>query len=322
MKNIYLPAGLVFLLFSGILYSCSDEEIPTLTTTEITRITTTSAVSGGNIIIDGGAEVTSRGICWNSTGNPTIANERTAEDFGTGPFNSSLTQLLPNTYYSLRAYATNRVGTGYGNELSFITLNITTGSVNDIDGNTYKTVTIGTQVWMAENLKTTRYSNNTSIPLIPDNTEWNSLISPGYCWYNNDASTYKSTYGAMYNWYTVATGKLCPSGWHVPTYLQWSEMVNYLGGKSDVADKLKETGETHWIRPNAGVTNESNFTALPGGGRINGTFEDIGIAGAWWTGTAFDAGNAWCMELDDDKNYLLEFYPGKGQGLSVRCIKD
>ena len=322
LKNIVLLIRSVFIIISAITYSCSNEEIPVLTTTELSSITTISVMSGGNIISDGGAKVIYKGVCWNSTGNPTIANGRTSDGAGVESFKSSITQLLPNTYYYLRAYATNGAGTGYGNELSFATLDITVGSVKDIDGNIYKTVSIGNQIWMADNLKTTRYNDNTSIPLVSDNNEWRSLTSPCYCWYNNDASTYRYTYGALYNWYTVATIKLCPTGWHVPTHGQWSALATYLGGESIAGDKLKEAGESHWIRPNAGASNESGFTALPGGGRTNGTFEDIGIAGGWWSSTAYDGGIAWCRELDDDQVLLITGYLSKSEGFSVRCIKD
>jgi len=322
MKNIIRHISSGFLIASGILYSCRHEEIPSVTTTEITSITTTSAKSGGNITGDGGAKITSRGVCWNSNGNPTIANQRSSDGTGSGSFNSSLTLLKPNTFYYLRAYATNNAGTGYGNEVGFATLDITRSSVDDIDGNTYKTVSIGTQVWMAENLKTTRYNDNTLIPLVTDNTAWDHLITPGYCWYNNDASTYKPDYGALYNWYTVATGKLCPSGWHVPTDLQWSEMSTYLGGATLAGDKLKEEGEAHWTILNSGATNESGFTALPGGGRIDGSFVYIGTSGAWWSVTAYDAEKAFCRELDNDIDELMEGFLAKSQGFSVRCIQD
>jgi uncharacterized protein (TIGR02145 family) len=322
MIKITRLSVLGFLIISAILYSCRKEEIPAVTTADITSITTTSAKSGGNITSDGGAKITSRGVCWNSTGNPTVANKTTSDGTGTGSFSSSLTLLKPGTYYYLRAYATNNAGTGYGNEQSFATLDIITGSLDDIEGNTYKTVTIGTQVWMAENLKTTRYNDNTLIPLVTDNVAWSHLITPGYCWYNNDASAFKSDYGALYNWYTVATGKLCPSGWHVPTDLQWSELAEYLGGETLAGDKLKEEGEAHWTILNSGATNESGFTALPGGGRIDGSFVYIGTAGAWWTATAYDAENALCRELDNNIVELLKGYLGKNQGFSVRCIQD
>jgi len=322
MKYIIFLISSIFLILSGIIYSCRNEEIPTLTTTEITSITTTSAVSGGNIIDDGGAEITSRGVCWNTTGNPTIVNNRTLDGTGNEPFESILTQLVPDTYYCLRAYATNRSGTGYGNEHCFATMEISTGSVTDIDGNTYNTVMIGEQVWMAENLKTTRFNDNTDIPLIQGDSEWKSLITTGLCWYNNDSSTYKSDYGALYNWYAVASRKLCPTGWHVPSSAEWSEMADQLGGENAVRNKIKEPGVTHWIRPDAGATNESGFTALPGGARINGAFEGIGIAGAWWSATVHDVDYAWYLELDDDISYLLEGKSGKSQGFSVRCVKN
>lgn len=305
-----------------IVYSCKKTEVPELTTTAITNITTTTAASGGSIISDGGAEIISSGVCFNTTGNPTTANQATSDDAVSGTYKSSLTQLIPDTYYTLRAYATNSAGTGYGDELSFVTLKITLGSVDDIDGNTYKTVTIGTQTWMAENLKTTKFNDNTSIPSVTDNTAWGSLTTPGYCWYNNDEPTYKNTYGALYNWYSVATWKLCPSGWHVPSDAEWTILSNYLGGEGVAGDKMKEAGSSHWLNFNSGSTNVSGFTALPGGGRISGSFEYIGQSGAWWSETSYNAGNAYCRELDDDIVELLIGNLSKSLGFSVRCLKN
>jgi len=157
------------------------------------------------------------------------------------------------------------VGTAYGTQVSFTTL--MSGQFSDIDGNVYNTITIGTQIWMKENLKTTKYNDGSSIPLVTDNTAWINLSTPGYCWYNNDAATYKSAYGAMYNWYTVNTGKICPPNWHVPTDTQWETLITYLGGKIIAGGKMKETGTAHWTSPNIGATNETGFTALPGGYR-------------------------------------------------------
>lgn len=322
MKIIIRLTGITFLILSGLLYSCNKDEIPTLTTTDITSITTTSAATGGSITNDGGSEITSCGVCWNTSGNPMLANSKTSDATDKESFSSSLTQLIPNTYYSVRAYATNSAGTGYGNELSFVTLELTYGSVSDIDGNTYKTVSIGTQTWMAENLKTTKYNDDTSIPLVTDNTEWKSLIHPGYCWYNNDASTYKDTYGALYNWYAAASGKLCPSGWHVPSDGQWTILSTYLGGESAAGDKMKEEGATHWKNFNNASTNVSGFTALPGGGRVGGSFSSIEESGAWWSSIESDTDYAWCRELDDNVVELLRGGLAKNMGFSVRCIKN
>ena len=136
-------------------------------------------------------------------------------------------------------------------------------TATDIDGNVYHTVTIGTQIWMVENLKTTRYNDGSPIPFVTDSSSWSNLTTPGYCWYNND-TTNKNTYGALYNWFAVNTGKLAPTGWHVPTDDEWTTLTTYLGGESIAGGKLKETGTTHWRTPNAGATNEIGFTASSG----------------------------------------------------------
>lgn len=144
---------------------------------------------------------------------------------------------------------------------------ITYGKMTDQDGNFYKTVTIGMQVWMAENLKTTRFNDNTTIPLVSDSVEWIGSNTPCYCWYDNDADTYRVVYGALYNWYAIKTGKLCPKGWHVPSNEEWITLRTYLGGEEIAGGKMKETGTLHWQSPNAGASNFSGFTALPGGVR-------------------------------------------------------
>jgi len=138
------------------------------------------------------------------------------------------------------------------------------GTVTDIDGNTYTTVIIGSQCWMAENLATTKYNDGTSIPQSPNVVLYYPPSTPGFSWYNNNAA-YGSTYGALYNGYAVNTGNLCPTGWHVPTSTEWTVLTNYLGGSAVAGGKLKETGFTHWQSPNTGATNERGFTALPGG---------------------------------------------------------
>ncbi len=321
-RVIFMTAICTAVVFTGILCSCRKGEIPTLTTNDITNITTTSAVTGGDIISDGGAEIISRGVCWNTTGNPTIANQKTSDGSGSGSFKSNIMLLKPDTYYTIRAYATNSAGTGYGNEQSFVTRKITIGSVDDIDGNTYRTIDIGTQIWMAENLKTSTLNDGTSIPNISDMVAWNSLVSPGYCYYDNNASAYKADYGALYNWYTVATGKLCPTGWHVPTDNEWTIMINYLGGEYLAGDKLKEAGTAHWVMPNPGVSNLSGFTALPGGGRIDGVFGYIGRACAFWSSTFENAENAFIIEMDEDIIEIIRGSISKKQGFSIRCVKN
>ena len=163
--------------------------------------------------------------------------------------------------------------------------------VKDIDGNVYGTVTIGTQVWMAQNLQTSKFNNGTSIPLIADKTQWSSLTTPAYCWYNNDEATYKE-YGKLYNWYTVNTGNLCPSGWHIPSEAELNTLVNYLGTNT-AGCKLKEKGTVHWLSPNTCATNESGFTLLGAGRRnLNGDFNDLGGVGYIWTTKEIDVVSA------------------------------
>jgi len=199
---------------------------------------------------------------------------------------------------------------------------LSSNTVTDKDGNVYHTVTIGTQVWMVENLKTTKFNDGTRINNTTNNTDWNNLTTPSYCWYNNDIK-WKNTYGALYNWYAVNTAKLCPSGWHVPSDVEWTILTTLLGGENVSGGKLKETGNTHWISSNLGAANESGFTALPGGNRIfNGAFDYEGVRGSWWTSTEFDSRTAWqrvmyCIYADVSRsNYYKRF------GFSVRCLKD
>ena len=195
--------------------------------------------------------------------------------------------------------------------------------VKDIDGNVYKTVRIGSQTWMAENLKATKYNNGTPIPLATTDTEWSNLSTPGYCWYLNDEATYKNIYGALYNWYTVNTGKLCPTDWHVPSDSEWTILTTYLGGESVAGGKMKETGTIHWIAPNVGATNTSGFTGLPGGNRLDdGTFGAVGYYGYWVSTTEVDTSTEWGRDLDRGDSKIRRITYPKKNGFSVRCLKD
>jgi uncharacterized protein (TIGR02145 family) len=195
------------------------------------------------------------------------------------------------------------------------------GSIKDFDN--YTSVVIGTQTWMVENLRTTHFKDGSKIPLITNNTNWENLSTPGYCWYNNDESLNKNTYGALYNWYAVNKGNLCPSGWHIPTKDEWDVLALYLGGDPAAGGKLKEVGTTHWLSPNLGATNESGFTGLPGGQRDDkGTFLMIGEYGFWWTNTLSYSVWAYSRELDYDYSHFFSFNDKIKFGFSVRCIQD
>jgi uncharacterized protein (TIGR02145 family) len=198
------------------------------------------------------------------------------------------------------------------------------GTLTDIDGNEYKTIKIGDQTWMAENLRTTKYNDGTSIPNVTVGSEWVDLTTGAYCNYNNTNSIDTiANYGRLYNWYAVNTGKLAPKGWHVSTDAEWSTLTDYFGGGSVAGGKLKETGTSHWVSPNTGATNESGFTALPGGIRfVDGTFFGICRYGYWWNSMACNTYEAYyqSMHLESDDLIRLSYF--KDLGYSVRCVKD
>ncbi len=194
---------------------------------------------------------------------------------------------------------------------------------SDEDGNNYAVVTIGAQTWMAENLKTTKFSDGTYIPHVTENAAWSNLSTPAYCWYDNDQSTYSNTYGALYNWYTVGTGNLCPTGWYVPTDAEYTALADYLGGLEVAGGKIKETGTTHWNGPNVGATNETGFTGLPGGSRTSsGTFDYFGNNGFWWSSTEYASYNAWYYYLYSVHTDLYRYNIIRRSGFSVRCLKN
>jgi uncharacterized protein (TIGR02145 family) len=195
-------------------------------------------------------------------------------------------------------------------------------SVSDIDGNVYKIVTIGSQTWMAENLKTTKLYDGMSIPNKTIVSFWPNFTTFAYCWYDNDTIVNKNVYGALYNWYTVLTGKLCPQGWHIPSEEEWTTLSTYLGGLNSAGGKLKEIGTTHWNSPNSDATNETGFTALPGGLIYNGgSFTQIGYEAIWWSSTESVNSTAWYWQVNNDFNLQNGKYPEEG-GFSIRCIKN
>ena len=197
-------------------------------------------------------------------------------------------------------------------------------TVSDIDGNVYKTLTIGTQTWMAENLKTTKYRNGDKIGTTsPATKDIRNEISPQYQWAYDGKENNADTYGRLYTWYTVTDSRgVCPIGWHVPTDAEWSTLTTFLGGEIVAYGKLKETGETHWIKYDTG-SNETFFTALPGGLRNgSGTFVDIGSRGNWWSSAEYGTSDAWYRLMDYNFSSVYRYLLLKRNGISVRCIKN
>ena len=196
-------------------------------------------------------------------------------------------------------------------------------SVKDIEGNKYKTISIGTQVWMSENLKTTKFNDGTEIPIVTGNEAWAKLKTPAVSWYNNDSTENKKRYGALYNFYAVNTNKLCPAGWHVPSDAEWWTLVYFLDGLPNAGGKLKEKGIEYWKSPNAGATNESGFNGLPGGYRsLAGIFNYIGISAYWWTSTKFNDSSVLFWNVRYKLNFIYRYRSENYCGFSVRCVKD
>ncbi len=268
---------------------------PTVTTNAATSVGETSATLNGNVTSNGGAAVSDKGFYYSTSTDPASSGTKISEGTGTGSYSSALTALASGETYYFVAYATNIEGTSYGEVLSFTTdrpdITGQTGTLSDYDGNTYNWIGIGKQAWMAENLKTTRYADGSAIPHVEGTTEWDNLTvtDKAYCWYNNSTAN-RDTYGGLYTWAAAMNGAassdanpsgvqgVCPDGWHLPSDAEWKELEMFLGMSQAEADdtgwrgtdeggKLKEAGTTHWNSPNTGATNESGFTALPGGCR-------------------------------------------------------
>ena len=298
--------------------------VPTVKTLSQEFVSSKGAFIKGKVTNDGKAPVSEYGIVFSNSTNPTILDTKIKAGQGVGEFSVNIRTLNPNTNYYVRTYAINQEGISYGDEINFITNN----TITDIEGNIYNTVTIGDQIWFVDNLKTTKFSDGLPIPSIPrelikDNYDPKSFA---YWWYDDDISN-KDLIGALYNWFAVNTGNLCPIGWHVPTSQEWAKLINTLGGKDVAGGKLKTPGDT-WCtaNPNAniGATNESGFTAYMSGHTFGDGFCGRFIEAVWWSTTE---SNLWfqseCVCVSYDLKSMNDYMSGgKTSGFSVRCIKD
>jgi uncharacterized protein (TIGR02145 family) len=323
-----ITLSILFVILSFFLfYSCKKVKIvaPVVTTEDVTDITISSAESGGSMNDDPYSVIT-KGVCYSTQQNPTIADNTIANNSFTSIFQDKITGLSANTTYYARAFATNSAGTGYGDQVKFTTLidySGQTGTVTDIDGNTYPTIGIGGQIWMAKNLVTTKFQDGTPIQLVESATSWSSLSTPVFCYYNNSPDNIQ-IYGGLYNFYTIDSGSngnknICPAGWHVPADNEFITLILYLG-EGTAAQKLKESGTSHWISPNSG-NNSSGFSALPAGVRNpDGSFDEIGSDGLFWSSTTY--GNlASRLNISGDVASASDVSE-KGNGFSIRCLKN
>jgi len=424
-------ALLLAFLFILSLNSCKEDKPtpPVISTTAITEVTPTTAVSGGNIANDGGATIILKGVCWNTSDNPTIENSTTS-DSGTDSFTSKITQLSPQTLYYVRAYATNSAGTSYGMTVSFKTpgdapaltinpatnittssvalnalvkpnslsttvsiefgkdtnygnklmvtdnpltdsLNVsvrinltdltelteyhyrfiaenqigitvtddniftTTGTVKDVDGNVYKTVLIGNQIWMGENLRTTHFSNWD--PILNGEKVANYCDNNSYYFrYNEDPGTVVQ-YGLLYNSYAATHSNTmepersnsvpsgiqgaCPTGWHLPSLAEYLILIDHLGGEEEAGGKLKSI--ELWNSPNEGATNSSNFSALPTGGydKYNSGYSGLGVSTSFLTSTG-RPDDTFVVYLDNKSSHAPIYVVHRCNGSYIRCVKN
>ena len=310
-----------------------DQPIPVQVTTEMSgAIGMASALGMGSFNLDAYPEVSTCGFVWSTVPNPTIEldSKTVFESGGNNIWFSVIGELEPSAKYHLKAYATNELGTVYGNEITFTTshepLFRPGNGVVDIEGNSYKTVIIGVQEWMAENLRTTTFANGEKIPNITNSEQWAELKSPAWCHYDNDPQ-YDGVQGKMYNWYAASDSpKLCPFGWHVPTTLEWTELEDYLGGSYIAGVRLKSPLPS-WTQPDLS-TNESGFAAVH-----SGTCQPCGglySTAEWWTSSKVGpyegiwVGDAFTFSVSAGRELVLGgmgIYPAT-VGLCVRCVKN
>jgi uncharacterized protein (TIGR02145 family) len=296
-----------------------DQDVPYLTTEvdgSITNEMQTLSLSGDQLTISGTGGNAVTFTNWDMDANNDVTTSGNQTIAGNKTFTGKTTVQTPIN-------PSDAVTKAYVDDLlaKIGELEGLTTKIKDADGNLYSAVKIGNQIWMGENLRTTKYNDGTPIPLKTDNLEWGEL-NEAYCWYDNDEVKYKSTYGALYNWLTISTGKLCPTGWHVPGENGWIILRDYLGGTVVAGGKLKETGTTHWPIYNTEATNESGFTALPGGNRgPDGTFYFNGYAGDWWSTQNYSI-QAYSVRISYEWSSLLIGLQDIQRGMSVRCMKD
>lgn len=195
--------------------------------------------------------------------------------------------------------------------------------ITDADGNVYSSVVIGSQVWMALNLRTTRYNNGDPVPLVTDDAEWENTGEGAFCYYSNDKK-YGKTYGILYNWHAVSDSRgICPPGWHIPSDEEWQVLSDFLGGDKVAGDKMKETGTRHWAEPNAGASNVSGFTALPAGGRDEyGKFIVDRYGSHWWSTTVSGSVDVRVRSIYFGYGSIMTDEYSPNNGFSVRCLKD
>jgi uncharacterized protein (TIGR02145 family) len=335
MKRIVNQLSIILIAAYGFVHcKCNQEEAnpepqivinpPQVETLQASAISDTSASCGGRIQADGSIKLVAGGLCWNTLPNPDLKNGQSMLLADSGTFTTSIRSLKASTRYFMRAFAIWNSDTSYGNQIEF-----STADLCDVEGNTYKSVKIGSQIWMKENLKVRHFRNGDPINNIQSPIQWKSWYHGAYADYNNDAE-YSKVNGICYNGYILADPRgLCPTGWHIPSNEEWLIMENFLGGSSVAGGKIKTTGSIDkgdgpWYPPNFNATNSSGFSALPAGHRnMDGSFHEDGKSAYWWTSSTIpDNYNGTVKGMD---YYMESIYTSNerfGNGYTIRCLKD
>ena len=301
---------------------------PTDSTAPTASVIAATITTSGNAVVQstetGTAYLVNTAVTVSNLGSISGADDNQTNSFSISLANTDTmlpaTGLMAGTY---RVYAKDAAG-----NLSAASVdNVTIVGLVDIDGNAYSTVVIGTQNWMAENLKVTKYRNGDNITNITTNSAWYSTVPYGaYGVYDNDETTYLNSYGRLYNWYAVDNSSsryICPEGWHVPTTNEYNTLSTYLGGNSVAGGKMKETGTTYWQSSNTSVTNSSGFSARGSGLRDNayGTYTLLNLRTWFWVANQFDSTRAYYRELATNESVTI-YRTSKKYGMSVRCLED
>lgn len=316
---------------------------PTITTTNASSIDETSAILGGNITSDGGADVTERGVYYGTLTNPESTGTKVQIGTGTGNFSQTIIGLVPNTTYYVKAYAINNYGTSYGEEVNFITNNVNTGepcpgtpTVIDYDGNMYLTVLIGDQCWMKDNLAVKHYENGEAITLGPSEETIPVTSKYYFVWGDENEEEYSEKYGLLYTWAAAMNGEsdsnsnpssiqgICPDGWHLPSDEEWKELELFLGMDASELDNTGERGTD--ISSQLRSDGSSGFDADFAGWHESKTEwpQDWGKDQAvlYWTTSSYDNSNAWIRFILYEEDFIIREKNNKSFGFSVRCIKD
>jgi len=312
------------LLFVFAVSSCKKDDnitLPVVSTIAPEFVSSTLATLGCSVTSDGGSGILC-GIYLSAEPNSQTTGVQLQIGADTGKYLGQITNLQPSKQYYFKAYATNSKGEALGEEVDFTT----PATVNDFENHVYNTVKIGNQLWMAENLRSTNYNNGDPIATTnPSSLNISSENSPQYQWSYSGEDANSSVYGKLYTYYTVTDArKVCPTGWHIPSDAEWTTLVTTLGGYQVAGSRLKEYGNSHWLSPyNTDATNESCFTALPGGYRdFTGAFYLLQNDAYWWSATESEASKSWGRTIYTSGSSVVRQGVNKNWGLSVRCVQD